>query len=114
MKRLALHFLAALAVASPVIVAGCTTPQQQTSIAGLEVGLATAETAATVYKNAPGSDPAIVAKMKAADNVAYSTIKQAEATAATGATVDLTAASAALTALQAAIPAPATAPVKGN
>lgn len=86
----------------------CTSANQQSSIAALEVGLATAETAANAYKNLPAcsatvtvcSDPAIVAKIKAYDNTAYTTIKTAEGTAATGATVDLTASSAALAALQ--------------
>jgi hypothetical protein len=87
-----------------LLLGACTAANQQTSIAALEVSLATAETAATAYKNLPEADPAIVAKLKAADNIAYTTLKAAEAVAATGAAVDLTAASAALAAFQAALP----------
>lgn len=83
-----------------LLICGCTTANQQSSIAALEVGLATAETAATAYKNTPAADAMIVVQMKTADNTAYAAIKAAEATAATGAAVDLTAASAALSALE--------------
>lgn len=92
-----------------LVLAACSSGQQQSSIAALEVGLATAETAATSYKNLPPcvtlgsgvcSDIGVVAQLKAADNLAYTAIKSAEKTAASGASVDLTAATAALTAFQ--------------
>jgi hypothetical protein len=97
-----------IVLAAALLCAACTSANQQSSIAALEVGLATAETAAVAYKDLPPcggtatvcSDPAIVAQMKAADNKAYDAIKAAEAKAATGASVDLTAATAALSLLQ--------------
>jgi hypothetical protein len=94
---------------------GCTTASVQGSIASLEIGLTTAETAATVYAGLPlcGSQGAtqvcasqsILAQIKTADDAAYSAIKSAEAIAAAGGNPNLTAAEAALTALQTLIPA---------
>jgi hypothetical protein len=100
---------------SPVLLAlvlgtaACTPQQQQSSLPSIEVALAVAETAANGYKNlppcgvAPCCDPAIVAKMKAADNVAYDAVKAAQKSAAAGSSVDVTAAMAALGAFQALI-----------
>lgn len=102
---------AAFAVA--MVLAGCATQSQQSSIAALEVGLATAESAATAYVTLPRcggaaspvcSDPSVVVKIKAADNAAYTTLKTAERVAASGGTVSLTASIAAVTALQNIIP----------
>lgn len=101
--------LLAGAIAGVLLLAACSLPQQQASIAALEVGLATAETAATSYvalprclANASGlcSDADLVAKIAAADMAAYTSLKSAEAIAASGGSPDLTAATIALTALQ--------------
>lgn len=94
----ALIFCAGLALCA------CSTMNAQTDIAAIEVGLTGAETAAKVYAQLPSADPAIVAKIKTADQAAYATVKAAEAAAKAGASPDLTASVAALTALQALIP----------
>lgn len=98
-------------IASLAVLASCaSSTSQQSSIAALEVGLSTAETAALAYKGLPVcgsvgasaicSETDVVNQIKTADNVAYSAVKAAEASAAGGASVDLTAATAALTGLQ--------------
>lgn len=84
----------------------------QQTIASLEVGLASAEYAAAAYVKLPVcvgttpvcSDPALSAKLKAADNRAYAAIKTAEGIAAAGGSVSTVAASAALVAFQGLIP----------
>jgi hypothetical protein len=76
----------AIAILAVCALAGCATQSQQSSIAALEVGLASAETAATAYATLPRcpaaanpcSDPATVAKIKVADSAAYASLKAAE------------------------------------
>ena len=108
MFKLAVTLALALAV-----LLGCTTAQQQSSIAALEVGLTAAETTATNYAKLPScmttptppicSNPAFIAVLQGYDNTAYSAIKAAEAQIVAGGSADLTAATAALAAFQAAI-----------
>lgn len=95
----------ALILCAGIALAACSTMNAQTDIAAIEVGLTGAETAAKAYAQLPSADPAIVAKIKAADQVAFTTVKAAEAAAKAGASPDLAASLAALTALQALIPA---------
>ena len=90
-----------LAAALAASLTSCSSPQQQSALPSLEVALAVAETAANSYKALTVADPAVVAKMKAADSVAYDAVKAAERSAATGSSVDLTAATGAVAALQA-------------
>lgn len=105
MKRIAIIGFACCALA----LAACSTTTVQTDSAAAAVALTTAERLALVYMSlpqcgAPGatavcSDPAVKAKIKAADNTAYAAVKSAEAGMTTTA-----AAVAAITALQALIP----------
>lgn len=105
MKRIAIIGFACCALA----LAACTTPAVQTDAAAAEVALTTAERLALAYTTLPQcgaagataicSDPAIKAKIKAADNTAYTAVKAAE----TGGTT-VAAAVAAIAALQAVIP----------
>jgi hypothetical protein len=95
-------------IAAMLVLAACTTPQQQSTIAGMESGLTAADDGFLAYLKLPvcGSPGSTVicqnlevkAEGQKAEQIAYTTLKAAEAQAATGATVDLTAASAAVTA----------------
>lgn len=103
--------LLAIAMLTAMLTA-CATANTKSVIAGLEVSLTSAETAATLYARLPVcgaaaicQNPAVTAKLKAADATAYAAVKSAEAAAASGASVDTTAAVAAVAALQSAIPA---------
>ena len=89
------------------IVAGCATGSNSAAadVSTLETGLLVAESAAGIYESLPSADPKIVADIEAADKVANDSLAAAKATAATGASVDSTALSAAVGALQAIIPA---------
>lgn len=91
-----------------LLVGACSTGQQQTTIASLELALATAETGANAYRRLPVCDGttslcknlAIVGNLQALDDKAYITVKTAQAKAATGSSVEVTAAVAAITAFQ--------------
>lgn len=107
MNRLILPVIAAVALV------GCTStsPQSQmATILALESGLTAADEVALAYFALPPcsaasgaicSAPDIKAKIKVAAQTAHDTIKAAEKQAAAGASVDLTASNAAMTALQA-------------
>ena len=89
-------------IALIMLLAGCGA----NTVPAAEVALTQAEVAAKVYTDlprcpaaAPCSDPAIVAKIGTADNLAYAAVKAAEA-----GTGDPAAASSAIAALIAAIP----------
>lgn len=92
---------------------GCTTTQPAGTVAATEIALTTAESLAFHYATLPTcptaapacSDPAVVARIKAADNTAYAAVKAARAaTAAGNDNGTVAAASAAVAALNAAIP----------
>lgn len=109
-----------------VLVAGlmaCTAGQPQQTIAALESGLTVAERAAIGYVSLPRcpqsapvcSDPAIVSKIKDADNTAYLTVKNAQAALASGGSPNIAAATAALSAFQSLLTDPAVAAlIKGQ
>lgn len=110
----ALPSLAAIALAALIAlgIAGCSTPQQQTTIAALELALASAEAGAQAYRALPPcseqqGEPCkhleMVAKLQELDTHAYLTLRSARDAAASGATVDFTASIAAITALQAVV-----------
>lgn len=113
--RLSLSPDSQLLIAVAVLIAlaalsACSQSQQQSSIASLELALATAEAGAQAYRqlppcgtavSAPCKNLAIVGNLQALDNTAYATLKTAERSAAAGLSVDLTAATAAITAFQA-------------
>jgi len=96
-------------VGAILALAACSNTQTATSIAALESGLTAADDAALAYlqlpvctgSNGPVCGNATVRKqIKEAAAVAYATIKAAEKANAAGQPVDLTTATAALTALQ--------------
>src|SRR5574337_1284674 len=82
--------------------AACTSGQPQQTAAALASGLTVAERTAVGYASLPRcpqgapvcSDPAIVQKIRDADNGAYTEVKKFEAAAAAGGTPDDTAATA--------------------
>ena len=79
--------------------AGTVNGDAAQAVAASEEALTTAEKLALVYEQSPSPNPAIVAKIKAADTTAYNAVKAAEA--GTGA---LAAATAAIDAFVALIP----------
>jgi hypothetical protein len=89
--------------------AACGTTQTAQTVAASEVALTAAEATAFKYATLPScpvttgtlcSQPAIVAQIKAADNIAYAAVKAAE-----GGTGDAALAAAAVAALVALVPA---------
>lgn len=89
--------------AAVILPAACSTMSQPSDVAAAEVALTTAERAALVYTTLPSADPAVKAKIKAADNVAYKAVKAAEGGMGTAAS-----AIAAISSLSSIIPAGAT------
>jgi len=98
---------------------GCSSTSQITTVDTLKVGLATAETLADVYVKLPlcGSPPChtpeAVEQIAKADQVAFDAIQAASKGAASGQTVDLTAAQSALVAFQGLVTAYMPPPSKG-
>lgn len=100
--------LSAIAIASLLTVAGCgTTANQKAAIAGLESALTTTDLLATDYTSLPPcpgptlcASPVIKTQIKMAAQNAFDTVMAAEKSVQSGATVDLTAANAAMTAFQ--------------
>jgi hypothetical protein len=108
-------------IAAVLMLAGCaTTPSPQTTVAGAEEALTAADQVATVYAGLPqcpatdGTDgltcsqAKTIVVIKADAQTAHDAVKAAEIVAAGGGAPDLTTATAALAALQAAFPAAAT------
>jgi len=96
-----------------VVLAGCATSTQTTTVSGLEVALTAADQLALQYVTLPlctsggpalCSQATVSAQIKAASLAAYTAVKAAEKS---GASADLTAAQDALTALSALVPSPA-------
>ena len=95
---------ALLAATALLALAACSTSSQQSTIAALESALTAADDAALGYLTLPVcptgapacGDPAIRVRIKASAKAAFDAVTAAEAAAKGGATVDLTAATAAL------------------
>lgn len=93
---------------------GCAGQSSTTTVTELETGLVAAQAAVLLYESGAHPDPATVAKLQAAENVATAAVQSLVASVNAGvapSTAALAAAQAALQALQAALaaPAPATA-----
>lgn len=91
------------------LLAGCSSANQKSSVAALESGLTAADILALQYADKPlctGSngpvcaDPAIKAEIKKAAGIAYTAVKTAEASAAAGNAVDVTAVAVSVAAYQ--------------
>lgn len=110
--------------AALLALAACTTGQPQETAAVMASGLTVAERTALGYVSLPRcpagapvcSDPAIVAKIRQADDAAYTEVKKFEAAARAGGSADATAAQGALTAFTDLLSTPAIQAVfkKGN
>ena len=95
----------------------CATGQPQQTTAVLEAGLTVAERTALAYVSLPRcpqgapvcSSPAVVQKIRDADNGAYGEIKSVEAAVAAGGSPDTSVAAAALTTFQNVLSTPAVA-----
>jgi len=97
-----------LSIGLLLLLGACSTPNQKASVGALESSLTAADILALQYTSRPVcptgapicADPAIKLQIKAAAQTAYDSVKAAEADAAAGKTVDFTASTAAMTALQ--------------
>lgn len=69
----------ALATALLLVLGACATSSPGGAVASAQVALTVAETSAAAYEKAPGANPAVVAKIKAADNLAYAAVQAAAA-----------------------------------
>jgi hypothetical protein len=101
-------FIRSMVLAGVIALAGCSQPNQQASVGALESALTAADILALQYTTQPTcprsaplcADPAIKLRIKAAAQTAYDSVKAAETEASAGKTVDMTASTAAIAALQ--------------
>ena len=104
--------LAALAASLLSGCAGGTTATGTSTVAGLEAAYLAAAAAAVAYEAMPNANPAVVAVIKRDENTVFSAMQPLVTAAQAGGSVDavaLAAAQAAITALQADLPATAAA-----